>query len=78
MSEPFDPNSRQRTKEEFDAENSRAASHYQFTLEDHLFLDNLSDERDEPMTWEEEMQALAKHRGIPREQLPAEVPCKLL
>lgn len=53
-------------------------STYQFTVADLNFLQEQQDQRDKKMTWEEQMQVLAKHRGIPREQLPAEVPCKLL
>ena len=49
-------------------------STYQFTVEDLDYLDNLAFTQETQTTWEEDMQALAKHRGLPRSQLPAEPP----
>ncbi len=77
IAEIIDNSIRQRTLEALDPEKSRAASHYQFNLEDFRYLNSLSETRETPLTWEEEMQALAKHRGIERARLPAEPPTRL-
>ena len=77
IAEIIDNSIRQRTLEALDPENKKADTTFQFTLEDHQWLRHWAWDQPTPPTWEEQMQALAKHRGIEREQLPAEPPSRL-
>lgn len=67
MSEPFDPSTSP----------APALPLHRFQSEDFEFLGKINDSREIPLNWEESMQALAKHRGLQREQLPAEPPSRL-
>ena len=51
---------------------------HQFQREDFSFLRAWKETQPEETTWDQRMEALAKHRGLKREQLPAEPPSKLL
>ena len=77
IAEIIDNSIRQRTLEALDPENKKAETHYRFQREDFQFLGRINDSRETPLNWEESMQALAKHRGIERERLPAEPPTRL-
>ena len=50
---------------------------HSFNLEDFSYLRQLDSQRPMPMTWDESMEALAKHRGLKREQLPKKPPSQL-
>jgi len=69
MSEPSSPNTCPAP--------APALPKHQFQLDDLQWLRACKDSQPEPTTWDQRMHALAKHRGLQREKLPAEPPSRL-